>query len=217
MIHLIDASKFYVTGTNVRLVLKATRLSIPSHRRIGVLGRNGAGKSTLLRMVAGAEDTSTGRIVRTGRISWPLGFAGGFHKELTGVENVIFVARLYDADIDETLAFVEDFAEIGAYIHMPVRTYSSGMRARLAFGLSMAIDFDCYLIDEITGVGDFTFKAKCHDAFQARLQNSGMLMVSHSDDTIRQFCDMALVLHEGALVPFEDVDEAIRFYRMVTG
>ena len=132
---------------------------------VGILGRNGAGKSTLLRILGGAEQPDSGRVIRKGRVSWPIGFSGGFNGSLTGEENARFVARIYDADIDRVIEFAKDFAEIGDYFQMPVRTYSSGMKARLAFGLSMAIDFDTYLVDEVTAVGDATFQERCREAF----------------------------------------------------
>lgn len=215
MIHLFDIAKSYPTSEGVHAVIKPTRLSLPSHRRIGVLGQNGAGKSTLLNLIAGVENPDQGYIQRDCRISWPLGFSGALHNDLTGAENAAFVARIYGVDVDYTMDFVEDFSEIGEYFCEPMRSYSSGMRARLAFGLSMAIDFECYLIDEITGVGDLSFQAKCRQAFAERTEKSGILMVSHNENTIKSYCDVAIVIVNGHLIPFEDIDEAVEFYGTV--
>jgi capsular polysaccharide transport system ATP-binding protein len=213
MIHLINVSKAYAGPSGPRHILRPISLTIPANRQVALLGYNGAGKSTFLKLIAGVEMPDKGRIVRTTRVSWPLGFSGGLHKELTGVENAAFVARIYGADVDKVIRFVYDFSEIGDYMHMPVRTYSSGMRGRLNFGLSMAIDFDFYLVDEITGVGDRSFQNKCKKAFAARAQTSGLLYVSHNDASVRAYCDIALVLHDGRLYAFEDLAWARTFYR----
>lgn len=215
MIHFIDLEKRFPTQHGERVVLHRTNLSLPSNLRIGVLGVNGSGKSTLLRMVSGTEPPSAGTIRRECRVSWPLGFSGGLHPDLTGIENIVFAARLYGMDIDETIDFTKDFAEIGEYLKMPVRTYSSGMRARLAFGLSLAVDFDLYLIDEITSVGDLRFQSKCRQAFEERTKSSGLFFVSHSEGNIKQYCDLAMVLHEGQLIPFETLEPALEFYRFI--
>ncbi|MEX1152446.1 ABC transporter ATP-binding protein [Parvibaculum sp.] len=212
MIHLIGIEKHFDTDVGVRQVLNETNLSIPTDKRVGVLGRNGAGKSTLLNMIAGVDQPSKGMIVRSGRLSWPLGYAGGFHGDLTARENISFVARLYGVDYKKTFELTEEFAEIGSYVDMPVRTYSAGMRSRLAFGLSLAIKFDCYLIDESIGAGDRFFRAKSRKVFLEQSKGAGMLLVSHSDNTIREYCEIALVLFEGILVPFADIEDAIDFY-----
>jgi len=213
MIHLVNISKQYATWAGDRIVLFPTSLSIPTDRGVAVLGRNGAGKTTLLRMIAGVELPDQGRIIRTVSVSWPLSFGGGISAEMTGRQNVRFIAQINNADEDDAIAFVEYFAEPGPYLDEPVATYSSGMRARLSFGISLSIDFDCYLIDEGTSVGDSWFREKCAAAFAERRRRSlGLLMVSHNPGTVRRYCDIGLVLHRGYLVPFADLDEAVHFY-----
>ena len=215
MIHLINLEKKFRTHQGERVVLHRTNLSLPSNMRIGVLGLNGAGKSTLLQMISGTEPPTAGKIHRECRVSWPLGFGGGLHPNLTGKENIVFAARLYGVDIGEAIAFTRDFAEIGEYLNMPVRTYSSGMRARLAFGLSLAVDFDLYLIDEITAVGDRRFQDKCREAFEERTKSAGLFFVSHSEANIKKYCDLAMVLHDGHLIPFAALEPALNFYRSI--
>jgi capsular polysaccharide transport system ATP-binding protein len=183
-----------------------------STRAYGLLGVNGAGKTTTLRLIAGTELPNSGTVRRSVRVSWPLGFAGGFHQQLTGRENVHFVARVYGADIRKVVNFVEDFAEIGDYLDVAVKTYSSGMMARLAFGLSMAIEFDVYLIDEVTAVGDARFQARCHEAFAARRKSSGLILVSHAMSTIKDYCDCGGVLVDGQIIMFNSADKAIEMY-----
>lgn len=212
MIELHDVSKAYRTHKGWRVILEPTTLELPKGRHIGILGRNGMGKSTLIRMIAGTEAPTSGKIIRRTKVSWPLGLSNAFHGELTGRENLRFVARIYDADIDDVTRYVEDFAELGDYFDMPLETYSSGMSARLAFGLSMAINFECYLVDELTSVGDAWFREKCENAFAERRAKSGLVMVSHNAGTIRSYCDMGLVLADGHLTLYEDLEKAIHHY-----
>jgi capsular polysaccharide transport system ATP-binding protein len=212
MIQLNDVFKFYRTEGHTKIVLDHVSAVFDSTRSYGLMGVNGAGKSTTLRLIAGTELPNSGKVRRTVRVSWPLGFAGGFHPLMTGRENVHFVARVYGADIRAVTAFVEDFAEIGEYIDVPVKTYSSGMMARLAFGLSMAIEFDVYLIDEITAVGDARFQVRCQEAFAVRRKNAGLIVVSHSMATLKDYCDCGGVLVDGQLIMFESVDKAIETY-----
>lgn len=209
MIEFRDVSKHYFTPTSRKVVVDHLTLTLPFGAKVGVLGRNGAGKSTLLGMIAGTVRSASGEIRRHGRISWPLGFGGSFHSELTGAQNVRFVARIYGMDCDALVAYVEDFAELGEFMDMPVRAYSSGMKARLAFGMSMGIAFDWYLVDEITAVGDARFKKKSLAAFKDRLRDAGLMMVSHSTGTIRSYCSSGLVLEGGRVRYFEDVEDAI--------
>ncbi|HWG05773.1 MAG TPA: ABC transporter ATP-binding protein, partial [Beijerinckiaceae bacterium] len=183
-----------------------------SGRSYGLLGVNGAGKSTTIRLIAGTELPNSGRIRRSVRVSWPLGLAGGFHPLMTGRENVKFVARAYGEDVRKVIDFVEDFAELGDYFDVPVKTYSSGMGARLAFGLSMAIEFECYLIDETLAVGDARFQMKCKRIFERRRATSDLIVVSHSMDTIKDYCDQAAVLVDGQMIMFESVERAVEMY-----
>ena len=209
MIEFLGVSKSYPTQAGRKVILDRLTLTLRTGAKVGVLGRNGAGKSTLLGMIAGTVRPDAGSIRRHGAISWPLGFGGSFHPELTGAQNVRFVARIYGVDTDALVAYVEDFAELGEFMDMPVRSYSSGMRARLAFGMSMGIAFDWYLVDEITAVGDSRFKRKSLAVFRSRLSQSGLLMTSHSAETIRSYCTSGLVLEHGAALFCEDVEEAI--------
>ena len=209
MIEFRDVSKYYLTHTSRKVVIDHLTLRLPAGSKVGLLGRNGAGKSTMIGMIAGTVRPNTGMIRRQGSISWPLGFAGSFAPDLTGTQNVRFVARIYGIDTDTLLDYVQDFAELGDFLDMPVRTYSSGMKARLAFGLSMGVSFDWYLVDEITAVGDTAFKRKSLAAFQERLSNAGLLMVSHATNTIRSYCTCGLVLEGGQARLFKDVEEAI--------
>jgi capsular polysaccharide transport system ATP-binding protein len=212
MIELHEVTKAYRTGAGANVVLDAISFSFPPLTNIGILGKNGAGKSTLMRIIAGTELPDSGTVRRSGVISWPIGFSGGFNGSLTGEENCRFVARIYGADIDEVVGFTMDFAEIGDYFYMPVKTYSSGMRARLAFGLSMAIEFDAYLVDEVTAVGDTSFRDKCRKAFMERSGRSSVIIVSHDLGTIRDYCQRCLVLKRGKLLSFDSVDEAAAVY-----
>jgi capsular polysaccharide transport system ATP-binding protein len=209
MIEFRNVSKYYLTHHSRKVVVDHLNLRLPTGAKVGLLGRNGAGKSTLIGMIAGTVKPNTGSIHRRGSISWPLGFAGSFAPDLTGAQNIRFAARIYGIDTDELTDYVQDFAELGDFLDMPVRAYSSGMKARLAFGLSMGVSFDWYLVDEITAVGDAAFKRKSLAAFKERLENAGLLMVSHATGTIRDYCDCGLVLEGGRIRFFPDVEEAI--------
>ena len=213
MIELQNVFKYYRSHGHVKVVLDHISFDFAAGRSYGILGVNGAGKSTLMRVLAGTELPNSGRVRRRARISWPLGFSGGLHPKLTGRENVQFVARIYGANVRQVTNFVEDFAEIGAYIDVPIMTYSSGMIARLAFGLSIAIDFECYLIDEVTAVGDARFAQRCKTEFERRKKTADIIMVSHSMETIRDYCDRGAVLVGGCLHIFQDVNNAIELYK----
>jgi capsular polysaccharide transport system ATP-binding protein len=212
MIQFDRVFKFYKTEKHTKIILDHVSTVFETGWSYGLLGVNGAGKSTSMKLMAGIELPNAGRVRRTTRVSWPLGFATGLHPFMSGRENVKFVARAYGEDVRKTIRFVEDFAEIGEYIDAPVKTYSSGMMARLAFGLSMAIEFECYLIDEITAVGDARFQAKCKAAFDQRRKNSDLIVISHSMSTIKDYCDRGAVLVDGQLMMFDSVDKAIEVY-----
>lgn len=212
MISFQNVYKYYPSREGKRAVLENISFDIRPGEDLGILGRNGAGKSTLMRLIAGSEACDQGRIVREGSISWPLGFSGGFHGSLSGRENVRFVSRIYGQHPRLIFDFVNDFAALGKYIDMPVKSYSSGMRARLAFGLSMAIDFDYYLIDEVIAVGDTAFKKKCREVLDQKRKKSTVILISHSDSLIREFCKKGAVVEEGRLSLYDDLEEAINMH-----
>ena len=216
MIQLQNVSKKYHTQGGWTTVLKDINLTLERGQKLGILGRNGAGKSTLIRLMSGAEPPSSGKIIRDMSISWPLAFSGGFQGSLTGIDNLKFICRVYGADYQKVRDYVEDFAELGKYMYEPLKSYSSGMRARLAFGLSMAIEFDCYLIDEVMAVGDQRFKDKCRFELFEKRKDRAMIFVSHSSSTVKKICDSACVLEQKKLSLFESVDEAFDSYsRMI--
>ena len=209
MIELENVFKGYWVRGEYRVVIDDLSIVIPPKHSLGLLGRNGAGKSTLLQLIAGTMQPSSGRVIRTGYISWPIGSANSFHRDMTGMQNTRFLARAYGVDTDDLVAFVEDFADIGKHFHMPLRTYSSGMKSRLSFGVAMGIPFDTYLIDEVTGAGDAAFRKKSKAVFKARMAQAGAIMISHSMGDMRNFCNSGLVLHEGQLEYYDNINDAI--------
>ncbi|OIQ86545.1 polysialic acid transport ATP-binding protein KpsT [mine drainage metagenome] len=214
MLQLLDICKSYPVnhGRSHRQILKNINLRVLPGEKWGILGRNGAGKSTLIRVISGSDRPHSGRIIKTMSISWPLAFGDAFQGSLTGRDNSKLIARVYGVDEARTLAMVEEFAELGSYLNEPVKNYSSGMRSRLAFAISMAIEFDCFLIDEAMAVGDHRFKEKCdHELFEKRADRA-MLIVAHQTDIIRNYCDHAAVLEGGKLVIHESVENAISAY-----
>ena len=213
MIHIKNLYKTYWVGTNRKDVAIDINLEFPSDKAVGLFGRNGAGKSTLLRMISGVEEPDRGEIIKSGSISWPVGFGGSFHPELSGLQNIKFVARLYGVDTEELTACVEDFAELGPHFHAPFRTYSSGMRARLGFGLSMGIKFDTYLIDEVAAVGDEAFRKKSSNILKSRIGESSAIIVSHSMSLMKELCDIGVLIVNGRAKAFEDIDEAIEQHK----
>ena len=209
MIRLENVTKSYRLSRGRKYIMRDVSLTLPRGQSLGLLGRNGAGKTTVLNMIGGTVLPDSGTIHRPVTVSWPLGFKGAFHGSLTGAQNVRFIARIYGVDTEDLIEQVAAFAELGSFMHMPVSTYSSGMRARLAFGTSLGINFDVYLIDEITGVGDAAFKDKARAAFKARTDTADIIMVSHNIGVIRDYCDSGIVLEKGVCHYYEHVDEAL--------
>jgi capsular polysaccharide transport system ATP-binding protein len=212
MITCFNIHKGYGSGHARKRVLNGVNLRVALGERVALLGRNGAGKTTLIKQIGGVELPDSGRIRRTMSTSWPIGFNGGFQGSLTGYDNARFIARIYGCSYQEMRGFVEDFSELGSSLSMPVRTYSSGMRARLAFALSLAIEFDCYLVDEIILVGDQNFQRKCQTEFFEKRFDRAMIIASHDMHIVRNVCNRALVLHDGVATEYDDVTEAIAIY-----
>lgn len=213
MLALEHVYKSYPTRQGMRTVLHDINFTLQKGEKLGILGRNGAGKSTLIRLIGGVELPDSGRIIRNMSVSWPLAFSGAFQGSLTGMDNLRFICRIYNADIAKVKKFTEDFAELGLYLNEPVKTYSSGMKARLAFALSLAIEFDCYLIDEVIAVGDSRFNDKCkYELFDKRKDRS-LILVSHSENSIKQYCDKGVVLQDGHLSQSESVEQAFKNYQ----
>jgi capsular polysaccharide transport system ATP-binding protein len=204
--------KSYPMGHGRKHVLSGLNFTLKRGERFALLGRNGTGKSTLIKLIGGVELPDSGKVERRMPVSWPLGFGGGFQGSLTGYDNARFIARIYGRNYRDIADFVEDFSELGRQLKMPVKTYSSGMRARLAFALSLAIEFDCYLIDEVIMVGDHNFQRKCVVELFERRQDRALIFASHSTHMVRQFCERVLVLSEGKGTVYDDMDEAIDIY-----
>ncbi len=205
---LYDVHKSYPMNVGRKHVLRGVTASFRKGERVGILGRNGTGKSTLVRILGGIEAPTGGTIRRSMSVSWPIGMAAGFQPALSGADNSRFIARIYGKKAAETVEFVESFAELGEYLNMPVSTYSSGMRSRLGLAISLAVDFDCFLVDEALAVGDTKFGR----AFAARLQRAGLIIVTHQPSLVRQLCTRAAVLDQGTLTFYEDIDEALATY-----
>lgn len=214
MIYMENVTKTYpMRSGKPRAVLNNISALIRQGDAVGILGRNGAGKSTLMRLIAGVEFPDSGRIERRMRISWPLGQGAGVQSSLSGADNARFIARIYGRPIKQVLEFVENFAELGPYLYMPANTYSSGMMGRLQFGISLAIQFDCYLMDEVTATGDARFVERARMALKERNRNATVIMVSHQPNTIKAYCRTAAVLNDGSLTFYEDLDEAFAAYK----
>ncbi|WP_345828378.1 ABC transporter ATP-binding protein [Pantoea sp. BRR-3P] len=215
MIKIENLTKSYRTPAGRHYVFKDLNLEIPSGKSVALIGRNGAGKSTLLRMIGGIDRPDSGRIITDKTISWPVGLSGGFQGSLTGRENVKFVTRLYAKknELNEKIDFVEEFSDLGKYYDMPVKTYSSGMKSRLGFGLSMAFEFDYYLVDEITSVGDAKFKEKCENLFSSKKTNSNFLFVSHNMNLLKKHCNTVIHIKKNNEIYInENIDAEINNY-----
>jgi capsular polysaccharide transport system ATP-binding protein len=213
MIRLRQITKVYPTRGGQHVVLDAIDFTVKRGEKIGILGRNGAGKSTLIRILSGAERPTRGEVSRGMSISWPLAFGGTFQNSLSGLDNLKFICRVYGVEYRDKIAYVEDFSELGKFMREPVRTYSSGMRARLAFATSMAVEFDCFLIDEVISVGDARFHQKCEAELFGKRGDRAFVMVSHEAHNIREHCSRAAVLAGGKLRLFDEVDQAYDYYR----
>lgn len=216
MIIVEDVHKRYQTDHGPgKWVLQGVSFTIPLKANVGLVGKNGAGKSTLLRLIGGIDQPTRGKVERRCRVSWPMGFDGGLQGSLTGRQNAKFICRIHghEEDIPERLAFIQEFAEIGDAFDEPVKTYSSGMSARLKFAISLAFDFDVYISDEITAVGDAAFKKKAKEAFQNLIGRAGLIMVSHQEGTLKEFCSSGIWLHEGHAHWFDDINDALKAYK----
>lgn len=212
MIRLIDLCKSYPTSRGPHEVFRNINLEVDKGEKVGILGRNGAGKSTMIRLLSGAEQPTSGLVERSMSVSWPLAFGGAFQSTLTGLDNLRFICRIYGIPYEDKIDYVQEFSELGLYLREPLRIYSSGMRARLAFALSMVIEFDCFLIDEVVAVGDVRFHEKCNiELFEKRADRS-LIIVSHDANYVRAHCSKICVLSEGELSVFTDSDAAFEFY-----
>ena len=215
MIQLHSICKSYRTSAGKRPVLDDVNITFPLGKSVGILGMNGAGKSTLIRIIGDAEPPDSGYISREGRVSWPLGYTGGFQGTMTARENALFVARIYGEDPEYIVQFTQEFSELGDYFDVPLRSYSAGMRGRFAFSVSFACNFDYYLVDEALETGDARYKEKFRRAFEERRAESSVILVSHNEQTIRRNCDMAAILQDGKLVMYDDLKEALHEYQIL--
>lgn len=219
MIELRNITKSYLHHKGGRrYILQNLSFTIPSGRNVAIIGRNGAGKSTLMNLLAGVDTPDSGKIITNKSISWPVGLRGGFQGSLSGRENCKFIARVQGfsgKDLARKVKYVEEFAEIGEYFDLPVKTYSSGMRARVAFGLSLAFDFDYYLVDEALSVGDSHFKQKATLAFKKKLGQANIILVTHGMNQVRSMCDLVIVLDRGKVVSYDDIEEGINIYNKI--
>lgn len=215
MIRCVDIVKDYHVAKGMRRVLNRVNFEVQRGQKLGILGRNGAGKSTLIKIIGGVEMATSGRVELDMSVSWPLAFSGAFQGSLSGIDNLRFICRIYNLNFTETRRFVDDFAELGSQLGEPVKTYSSGMRARLAFALSIAIEFECYLIDEVIMVGDARFYQRCQDELFAKRGNRALVVVSHDMKFIEEVCDSAAVIHDTTFTMCASVAEAIDFYRAI--
>lgn len=215
MIELQNISKYYRTNSGRHYVFRDVSITFPSNKSIGILGRNGAGKSTLMRLIARTEAPNSGQIVTNKTISWPVGLSGGFQGSLTARDNIKFVCRVYglnNEQIREKIAFVQEFADIGEYFDMPVNTYSAGMKAKVSFGLSMAFDFDYYITDEATSVGDKSFRQKSNKLFDEKRKTANIIMVSHNPETLIRNTDIGAIIENGKITLLDNIKDAAQYY-----
>jgi capsular polysaccharide transport system ATP-binding protein len=213
MIDVVNVTKRYPVHGGERTILDNISLRVMPGEKLGILGRNGSGKSTFIRLMSAVENPTSGHIHTSMKVSWPLAFSGGFQGTLTGLDNLRFICRVYDTTFEDKIPFVQEFSELGRYLREPVKKYSSGMRARLAFALSMIIEFDCFLIDEVIAVGDDRFKQRCQVELFEKRQDRAMIFVSHSASFIKQYCSRVCVLSRGKLHHFAKVDDGFAFYK----
>lgn len=212
MITFTNVYKSYLTKVGLNPVLRDINLQVKPGQRLGILGKNGTGKSTLIRLFSGSTMPTKGKVERTMSVSWPLGLTGGLQSNLTGYDNVRFIARIYGVSPEHSIEFIREFTELGHYLDEPVKTYSSGMRAKLGFAISFLVDFDCYLIDEALAVGDARFREKCHYELFEKRKHAALILVSHSNKMIQEYCDSAVLLKDETIHHFETLDEAIKSY-----
>ncbi|MDP2358060.1 MAG: ABC transporter ATP-binding protein [Beijerinckiaceae bacterium] len=212
-IRAVNLIKEYHTPVGVKRVLDGISFEVAQGEKIGVFGSNGAGKSTLMKLIGGVETPTSGVIERGLTMSWPIGLAGGFAPTMSGLDAIRFIARLYGAPQGHAAEQVDDFAELGRYLQLPISTYSSGMRARLMFGLTLIANFECLLIDEVLSVGDQRFRKKCHEELFVKRADKAMILISHDQGIVREYCQQALVLKRGRGRVFDDLDLAISIYR----
>ncbi len=216
MIRMENVTKYYPTPKGRKYVLNNVTITLPKRCNVGILGRNGVGKSTLIRLLGGVDYPSSGKIISAGRVSWPMGLGGGMQGSMTGHDNARFVCRIYgdnEHEVEKKIEFIRDFSELGDYFDMPVKSYSSGMRARLTFAISMAFDFDIYLLDEITAVGDQEFKKKSRKALQEKKDKANFIKVSHNMKELIRDCDIGIYLENGQMHIYDDIEEAVAIYK----
>lgn len=219
MIAFENITKWYKTNKGRHYVFRDVNVVFPEGKSVGILGPNGAGKSTLMRMIGGREYPNSGRVITNKKISWPVGLSGGFQGSMTGRDNIKFICRIHGLnheEIREKIVFVKEFAEIGNYFDMPVNTYSSGMRGKISFGLSMAFDFDYYLVDECTSVGDRTFRHKSNKLFDQKRETANIIMVSHNPEVLIRNTDIGAVICDGKIKILDDIKDAAKFYDKVS-
>lgn len=212
MITFTNVYKSFITKVGVNPVLNNVNLQIRPGQRLGILGKNGAGKSTLVRLFSGSTMPTKGKVERTMSVSWPLGLTGGLQSNLTGYDNVRFIARIYGVSPEHSVGFIRDFTELGHFLDEPVKTYSSGMRSKLGFAISFLVDFDCYLIDEALAVGDAAFRAKCHDELFGKRKDAALILVSHNNKMIEEYCDSAVLLKDKTIHQFDSLEKALQSY-----